>query len=296
MALSPQQLADRQNWIGSSDAKVISECNYEQWERLIAIKKGDIVETFPWDKQTLMNAGNHMEAFILDCFKEKANVMLNAFNFGKTVVHNARTPLHSTFDALTTDKIAVEAKFHTGTMSVDELIDYYAPQLQHHMFVTGKDYCWFAVFFGFRGRFNYRLVKRDDDWLKDYVENCRRFWHWYKNGVKPKDFVTMTPVIWDDMMVMNMAELEQFDSTMQSEMNLNAQTILDAKHSNEISEKAKKEIRLYMPSNCRKMYLELTGNHKKGSQLVMTRTKTSNLMISIKTTKEVEHEEINKAS
>ena len=71
MNLTPQQLNERKNFIGSSEAKIISSGSYKEWFDLIQEKKDGIARFF--DKATIfkMAAGSHLESFVIDNAQEQ---------------------------------------------------------------------------------------------------------------------------------------------------------------------------------------------------------------------------------
>ena len=109
----------------------------------------------------------------------------------------------------------VELK-HTGEYSnLDKVIENYYPQLQHHMYVWGRDEIMISAIFGNK-RQQHDIVKRDDNFLADYMERAMElgeliydYWHdqarFYEDGEKPNrdewwkvsqelDWVTGVPI------------------------------------------------------------------------------------------------------
>ena len=64
--LTEAQIKERATYIGSSDAKVIASGDIAQWVTLIKQKLGE--EVWKPNKQTqlMLDAGSHMESFIID--------------------------------------------------------------------------------------------------------------------------------------------------------------------------------------------------------------------------------------
>lgn len=288
MALSQKQLSERKNFIGSSEAKIIANGSFEDWAKLISEKKGEQQRLVSKQLQFLFDTGNYMEAFVLDQFENVSNLKANQRNSGRTVDHMG-APIHSTYDAIASDGNPIEAKTHFGFMSMEDLCDLYAPQCQHHMHTSSKDSCYVVAFFGVHCRFEYRMIKRDNAWLDMYLEQCNKFWNWYINDVMPLDFELLPPVDWTDQITINMNQLESWDLSMQSQMNLNAQDIIEATKANKISDLAKAEIKHYIPANCRKMVLDLSGNLE-GDKIIVSRSKTNTITLKHQTKKEVKND------
>lgn len=277
MALTQKQLSQRKFFIGSSEAKIIANGSFSDWAKLISEKKGEQTQLISKQLQMLFDAGNHMESFVLDHFETLGNLKANQRGSGRTVDHMG-VPIHSTYDAIASDGNPIEAKTHWGFMSMDDLCDLYAPQCQHHMHTKGKDSCWVVAFFGVHCRMEYRKVQRDDAWIEMYLEQCRSFWNWYSTDTLPDSFDILPPVDWTDQVTIDMKDLEGWDAQMQTDMNLNAQDIIEANKSSKIADKAKLEIKHYLPRHCRKMVLELTGNLE-GDKIIVSRSKTNTITL-----------------
>ena len=286
MALSQQQLNTRSNFIGSSEASIIASGNLDAWQDLIDEKNGDKERKFDKNTKLRMAAGSHLESFILDWFENDFDIPLRTRDILRHASPDYGLPIRSTLDALTKYYDPVEAKAHFGFRDIDELCEIYAPQCQHHLVSTGREQCFLVAFFAVHCRMEVRVINRDDNWINAYVDNCRKFWDWYQSGVPPIDHVSLPPVVYDDMVTIDMSSLEFFDQRMQSEMNLNAQLITEAKKAVEHADLSKTEIRHYMPDNCKRMTLDLTGNHPAGSKLVATRAKSGTISIRVNTPKE----------
>ena len=277
MALSQKQLNERKNFIGSSEAKLIAKADFREWAKLISEKKGESEPFVSKQLQYLFDAGNHLESFVLDSFQKATKLKANAKGSGRTVDHHD-VPIHSTYDAIASDGNPIEAKTHFGFISMVDLCDLYGPQCQHHMHTSAKDHCYLAVFFGVHCRFEYRRVNRDQLWIDEYLEQCKLFWNWYKNDEVPESFHALAPVDWTDQITINMKDLECWDRQMQSEMNLFAQDIIEANKANKLSDTAKVSIKHYLPDNCRKMVLDLSGNLE-GDKIIVSRSKTNTITL-----------------
>lgn len=285
MALTKKQLSERKNFIGSSEAKIIADGSFSDWAKLISEKKGEQERLVTKQLQFMFDTGNYMEPFVLDQFEKITNLKAKNRGTGRTVDHNG-TPIHSTYDAVASDGNPIEAKTHYGFLSMDEICELYGPQTQHHMHTSAKDYCYIVVFFGVHCRMEYRKLQRDESWLKMYLDQCRQFWHWYTKDIMPDGFEMLPPVDWTDQVTINMSDLECWDSKMQSEMNLNAQDIIEASKANKIADVAKTEIKHYLPANCRKMVLDLSGNLQ-GDKIIVSRSKTNTITLKHQPKKEV---------
>lgn len=291
MALTQKQLEQRKHFIGSSDAMRIANGDHNEWHQLILEKRGEVTPHF--DKATLlrMSAGTHLEPWIIDSVNDnlknyKLPRLIDCIDNEYDLDHNG-IPIHSTLDGkIAGGNVPVEIKAHFGFRDMDELCELYAPQCQHHMIACGEDHCWLIVFFAVHCRIEVRKIHADKMWIESYMLSAREFWRWYAEDIPPASYNPLPPVIYDDMINIDMSELECFDARMQSEMNANASMILEAKKATESADLSKVEIRHYMPRNCKRMELALTGNHLDGSKLVATRSRSGTISIRIHTPKE----------
>ena len=284
MALTQKQLSERKNFIGSSEAKIIADGSFSDWAKLISEKKGEQERLFTKQERFRMDTGSFMEPYVLNAFEEELKLKAKQRNSGRTVDYQG-VPIHSTYDAIASDGLVVEAKTHWRFWNMDEICELYAPQCQHHMHTSAKDHCWLFVFFGVNCRHEYRKIQRDDAWLEMYLDQCKQFWLWYTKDIMPDGFQILPPVDWEDKITMNMRDLECWDSKMQSQMNLNAQDIIEASKANKIADTAKTEIKHYMPDIAKKMVLDLSGNLE-GDKIIVSRSKTNKLTLTHQLKKE----------
>ena len=268
MTLSQKQLKERMHYIGSSDAKIIASADMVKWRDLIDEKASAIPKVFPKAIQNKMNAGSFMEPYVLDEFTIISGIEIDSFQLGRSrveTINGLDVPIHSTYDALQVggDRVPIEAKCHWGMSSIEDLCDWYSAQCQHHIFSADTDYCYLVAFFGLNAQVQYRKIKRDQEYIDLYLHNAHKFWNWYENDIEPKEAVdALMPAEWTDMFSMSVTELEGYDSRLESEINLNAQSIRNERLAKEDAEKAKIELRHLIPDKCRKLTAELTGNLK----------------------------------
>lgn len=273
--LTEAQLKERATYIGSSDAKSIVTANYGDWQKLAEEKRGERVWKPTKQVQLLMDTGSYLEPYIIDKWAEENKRQVNFRGGGKTIVVNG-VPIHSTFDGrVVGDNAPLEIKAHFGFKDIDELAEFYAPQCQHHMIVSGADRCYFVALFGVRCRIEWRMLNKDERWCEDYLANCKSFWSYYQ-GHTPQDPISMPPVDHSDMFVMNMRDLDGFDEEMDHKFGFAAQSIIDAKQVVKVSDEAKDMFKELMPNNCRKMDYDLGGNMK-GHSIRVTRSRSGTL-------------------
>ncbi len=272
MSLTAKQLEQRRTYIGSSDAKTIYESDVYAWENLILQKRnGESIE-FDKNARLRIDAGNHMESFVLDQFTKLAKVTIRNRGVGYDNLF-----MHSTTDAMAVTGHVIEAKTHWGFMTMDELGDLYAPQCQHHMLVTETEYLWLPVFFGVRARLEWRKVKRDEEWIEQYKIQATKFYKWLMDDEKPDDMEFMLPPVWSDMFVTNTRNMDLDEQTL-AILNLGGQQIIEAKKATEESNLAKIVFKDLLPEKCKQMDYDMGGNLD-GHTIRVTRSKSNTLTL-----------------
>jgi hypothetical protein len=277
--LTTAQIKERATYIGSSDAKTVATANYDEWDKLIAQKKGEDVWKPNKQTQLLMDAGSHLEPFIIDKWAEQEKRQVDFRGGGKTILRN-RVPLHSTFDGRVVGSNApLEIKAHFGFKDIDELADFYAPQCQHHMIVAGVNVCFFVAMFGVRCRIEWRMLKKDERWCEDYLANCKSFWAHYQ-GDTPHDPIPLPPVDHSDMYTIDdMRSLDGWTDEDDHLFGFQAQHIIDSKEAVKIGDEAKNMFKDKLPKNCRRMDYDIGGNLK-GHKIRITRSRSGTMTCS----------------
>ena len=273
--LTEAQIKERATYIGSSDASTIVKANYADWEKLVLQKRGDEVWTPNKQVQLMLDAGSHMESFIIDQWAEREKRQVNFRGGGKTILID-NIPMHSTFDGrVVGDNAPLEIKTHFGFKDMEELCELYAPQCQHHMLVSGSDRCYLVALFGVRCRLEWRMIKKDEAWCEDYIANCKSFWAYYQ-GWTPHDPIALPPVEHSDMFTMNMNELPDWSDEVDSAMRIFSASIIEAKEAVTLSDEAKDAFKARIPEKCRRMDYDIGGNFK-GHKIRVTRSRSGTL-------------------
>ena len=223
-----------QDKISSSDARAIASGDYydleKLWEQKIDHLKDDLSNVFP------VQLGLATEKFHTS-WLNKQLTRNNVVGYGHEhnlmyeqahCVVESDSPAHpfilaSTIDIAYAEKewqelngvTLVELK-HTGEYSnLDKVIENYYAQLQHHMYVWGRDEIMISAIFGNK-RQQHDIVKRDNTFLAEYMERAMElgeliydYWHdqarFYEDGEKPNrdewwkvsqelDWVTGVPI------------------------------------------------------------------------------------------------------
>lgn len=276
--LTEAQLKERATYIGSSDAKIIAGGDIAEWMTLMRQKRGEERAKFSKQTQLLMDTGSYLEPYIIDKWAEAEKRQVNFRGGGKTIKFG-NVPLHSTFDGrVVGDNAPLEIKAHFGFKDMDELAEFYAPQCQHHMLVSGVDRCYLVALFGVRCRMEWRMLTKDESWCDMYLSNCKLFWQTYMgdSSIVPEPML-MPPADHSDMYVISdMRDMDDWSDEEESGYNLLAFDISSAKAAASISDEAKDAFKHKLPENCRRMDYKCSGNMK-GYKITVTRSRSGTI-------------------
>lgn len=176
---------ERNQYIGSSDARDIL---YGSWYNLWAVKTGR-AERPDLSRNFKVQLGVVTEAFHLRWLLGASE---GSFTMApsETIVHPRVPWCAATPDAFLTAShgsyanVPVEVKHSSGRRSMDDLIDFYMPQLQHHMMVTGADRCAFSVIRG-NDEPELRWVGASPEWHATMQDAYAQFWHYVETDTPP---------------------------------------------------------------------------------------------------------------
>jgi len=274
--LTDAQLKERATYIGSSDAKIIAGGDIAEWMTLMRQKSGEERATFSKQTQLLMDTGSYLEPYIIDKWAEAEKRQVNFRGGGKTIIRNG-VPLHSTFDGrVVGDNAPLEIKAHFGFKDMDELAEFYAPQCQHHMLVSGADRCYLVALFGVRCRMEWRMLTLDQSWASMYLDNCVNFWSMYQSGIEANPMLMPPPDHSDMYVISDMRDMDDWSDEEESGYNLLAFDISSAKAAVSISDEAKDAFKNKLPESCRRMDYKCSGNMK-GYKVSVTRSRSGTI-------------------
>jgi predicted phage-related endonuclease len=172
MVLSEEAMAWRRKGIGGSDARTIAHGTAADWMALKAEKIDGVRPTFTKEQRLLMDLGVAAEPIILDYLHN--NVVEVALRNQPSVM-KADDFFRCTLDGITALSQPIQCKFHTGDRSIEDLAEYYWPQLQHELLVTGSKMLILAVVFGHYGKFDHTQVEPDYAYQSQYMERALHF-------------------------------------------------------------------------------------------------------------------------
>jgi len=182
----------RDDYIGSSNAKDILDGN---WRKLYREKKG-LIEREDLSDKFNVQLGTYTEHFHLDWTIRR---MIEAGEIALEIDHGRQKfakPEGVNFVGAHIDALVgyesdskspiapVEAKHSSGKRSMDELLEWYMPQVQHHLWCTGAAKGVVSVIQG-NVEPERLWIGRSEDWLKVYGAACAKFWQHITNNSEP---------------------------------------------------------------------------------------------------------------
>jgi hypothetical protein len=188
LGLTPEQHAQRRNWIGGSDAGAIV-AGGDEWQHLWLIKTGRLL---PDDLSDVL-------AVQMGLFTEPLNIHWYERTTGRAVERRGQQARHPTIphlgctlDGLTRtsggDLATFQAK-HVGRAG-EQLVLRYTAQCTHEALCLGCD--WF-VMSTFVGNSKWELTEQEVDpfFAQDYVQKCAEFWRYVERDESPPDAVAL---------------------------------------------------------------------------------------------------------
>lgn len=187
MSLTPEQVADRVNFIGGSDAA--AALGLSRWkspltlwaEKTGTVKREDIGDQLP------VIVGTELESLVIKLFCDKTGKKVEK-GTPATVTHPKHDFIRANPDALIAGEDAgLEAKTASGWKAKEwegeEIPAEYKIQCLHNMAVTGKKTWYLACLIGGNQDFRWVQVNWDEKVISQMMEREVDFW---KNYVAPK--------------------------------------------------------------------------------------------------------------
>jgi len=179
MGLTQEQLLERQNYIGASDAAGV--LGLSRWRTPIEVwaeKTGQVPQE---DKSGILaiEVGVELEDLVAKLFTKRTGLKVRRAN--ETRFHKTHPFLACNLDRLIegTDEI-LECKTASGWKAKEwegeEIPQEYVIQVLFQLAVTGKKRGHIACLIGGNADFRYKVVERDEVAIKQIVEKCAAFW------------------------------------------------------------------------------------------------------------------------
>lgn len=182
LGLSAQDIEDRKNFVGGSDANIIMNGTPEDVADLLAIKRSE-KKPKNLDDVLAVQMGTYTEEFNRIWYSRKTGRPVT--NVGERRVHFLYDWMAQTLDGMTTVGDGIEAIYeakHTSERSgMEQLVERYYAQLQHAMVVSNLSWSVLSVFFG-NGRWDCAEVPFDEAYADRMMNRERIFWDCRVNG------------------------------------------------------------------------------------------------------------------
>jgi len=170
---------NRLGFIGGSDTVQIMQGN---WLELWQIKTGRIKSPDLSDN-IAVQLGIHTEDFNLNWFEKQNDVVLGGHQseFSRDV---QGVPVKGTVDAILNERAIVEAKHTNPYKSMEDVIEYYMPQIQTYTHISGLDGCYMSVIFG-NSRWESAYVSYDEGYFNSMWAVVADFWRHVTMDIDP---------------------------------------------------------------------------------------------------------------
>ena len=97
--------------------------------------------------------------------------------------------LQGTLDGVETDrKIGVECKHTHSRNDMDYMLDYYMPQMQFYMYISGLQQMVFSVIFG--NQHKCVIVSSNEQYQSEMLNMIKDFWEYVTHDTQPQDYVS----------------------------------------------------------------------------------------------------------
>lgn len=176
--LTPEQLAERRNYIGGSEAA--AALGLSRWTsplKLWALKTGQIPEDDLSDNQAV-EMGNELEETVCRIFTKRTGKKVARVN--ETLIHPSYGFIRANIDRRVVGEDSIlEAKtcsaWRAREFEGEELPAEYILQVMHYLAVTNKNVAYIAVLIGGQD-FRWKAITRDDKIIADMLRREVHFW------------------------------------------------------------------------------------------------------------------------
>lgn len=176
--LTPEQLAERRNYIGGSEAA--AALGLSRWTsplKLWALKTGQIPEDDLSDNQAV-EMGNELEETVCRIFTKRTGKKVARVN--ETLIHPSYDFIRANIDRRVVGEDSIlEAKtcsaWRAREFEGEELPAEYILQVMHYLAVTNKNVAYIAVLIGGQD-FRWKAITRDDKIIADMLRREVHFW------------------------------------------------------------------------------------------------------------------------
>jgi predicted phage-related endonuclease len=250
MALTAEQHALRTGRLGSSDAPRLMA---GRWRELWEEKTGRI-EPPNLDFVPAVQIGIATEPLHARFYSQRTGIGCVPAG-DRSFVHPEHEFIVAHFDFLTWREApadedvppdtVLEAKFHGGSRTEDELAERYYWQLQHQMLVGGFRHSVLSILQP--SAYSFFRVDRSDEHVATLLETLHAFWWYVENDLEPADPLAVEPPNLDPLRVVDMSQHNEFASL--------AGILMESRASVQAYRQAELEIKALVPEDVRIAYL-----------------------------------------
>lgn len=255
---------DRKGFIGGSDTVKIMQ---GQWLELWQIKTGR-VQPYDLSDNIAVQLGIHTEDFNLRWFERNYKTTLNKHqsSFEKTI---GIVPVKGTIDAFWLSKNAIIEAKHTHQMNtMENVLDYYMPQIQTYAHIAQADGVFMSVLFG-NNQWSAAYVERNDTYFNSMWSVVSDFWGYVLSDREPVGIETpslsLDQIKVDDMVRRDASKDNAFVAA--------AHDYIKHESAAKAFDLAKKDLKEMVADNEREVYCDLLTikRDKRGSLRITTR-------------------------
>jgi hypothetical protein len=175
---------DRTSGLGASDAVRIMQ---GEWVPLWEEKTGRRAPP-PLDDIFRVQLGKFTERFHMQWISKRQGieVLLYDNDDAARIIDRENAWRYVTIDGLdTTNNTVLEVKHCGSSATIRDRADYYMPQLQHSLSITGHRWLWFSIIPGNDEPLTVQ-VDRDDAYIEKLLDMERTFWWHVTERIKPE--------------------------------------------------------------------------------------------------------------
>ena len=176
--LTPEQIAERKNYIGASEAGAVLGLSHWRSPMEVWAEKTSKVEHENIDDKLHIKLGNALEDFVGRLFMDETGKKVHRVN--KTLYHPKYPFIACNLDRMVYgENVPLEIKtageFMANEWRGDDAPPEYVVQVLHQLAVTGAPYAYIAVLIGNRD-FKHKVIERDEDMINNIVQREVEFW------------------------------------------------------------------------------------------------------------------------
>ena len=248
----------REDFIRGSDMVSLMQ---GKWEELWKIKKG-LLGRKNLRHEFNVRLGSFTETFQMIWLEEYF-----AYSFIPQQAYTkmyGSIKLQGTLDGIDQDtNIGLECKHTHSRNDMDYMLDYYMPQMQFYMYISGLPQMFFSVIFG--NTHGAAIVDANADYQNNMLDKIKAFWEYVTHNQRPEDVLIKTKQIIKDNVAIN--GMVKRDASSSNSFTVAVSQYLHNEDAAKEFEQAKKDIKAEMKDNEAEIYNEFVSvkRDKRGS-------------------------------